>query len=126
MQEDTEEKMFNELLSDYAAPAEDNGFSDFVLAALPRPKNHQRLKSLMVGGAGALGAVIAVSQLQGLWTYASGVKIPKLPAIEAPSVEVGAFANSALMSSAYAPILLGLGLLLVLWIGQTLIFGDDV
>ncbi|RZV43814.1 MAG: hypothetical protein EX271_03115 [Acidimicrobiales bacterium] len=126
MQEDTEEKMFKDLLSDYAQPAKDNGFSEFVLATLPQPQSHKRLKSFMVGGAGALGGVIALTQLKGLWTYASGVKIPKLPAIETPSMEIGTLANSSLMSSSYGPLILGLGMLLTLWIAQVLIFGDGV
>ena len=121
MQENTEDKMFAELLSDYAEPAEDNGFSQFVLASLPRPQSQQRLKSLLVGGAGALGAAIAATQLKGLLSFTKGLTIPTL---EAPTVDMTALANSSLMGSTYAPVFLGLGLLTALWIAQTLIFGD--
>ena len=122
MQENTEDKMFAELLSDYAKPAEDNGFSQFVLASMPRPQSQQRLKSLMVGCAGALGATIAATQLNGLLGF---VEALTLPTLKAPTVDMSVLANSSLMGSSYAPVFLGLGLLMALWITQALIFGDD-
>lgn len=125
MQDNTEDKMFKTLLADYAAPTDDNGFSDFVLANLPKPRNTKLIKSVMVGGAGALGALIASAKLPALWAYVSGVTMPALPAVETPTMDITAITNSSLMNSSYAPVILGLGLLLVLWMGQTLLFGDD-
>ena len=126
MHEDTEDKMFQQLLGDYAAPADDNGFSDLVLASLPQARNTKLIKSVMVGGAGAIGAVIASAKLPALWAYVSVVKLPALPAIETPAVNMDVLANSSLLSSPYAPALLGVIVLSALWIGQVLIFRDDV
>jgi len=122
MQENTEDKMFAELLSDYAEPAQDNGFSEFVLASLPRPQNQQRLKSILVGGAGALGAAIAATQLKGLIGFVQALSMPTL---KAPTVDMTSLANSSLMGSSYAPVFLGIGLLVAVWMAQTLIFGED-
>jgi len=122
MQENTEDKMFAELLSDYAKPAEDNGFSQFVLASMPRPQNQQRLKSIMVGGAGVLGAAIAATQLNGLLGV---LKALTLPTLKTPTVDMTPLANSSLMGSSYAPVFLGLSVVVALWMAQTLIFGDD-
>jgi hypothetical protein len=126
MQENTEDKMFQQLLGDYAAPAEDNGFSDLVLSSLPQPRNTRLIKSVMVGGAGAIGAVIASAKLPALWAYVSGVKLPALPTVETPTVNMDVLANSSLLSSPYAPALLGVIVLSALWMGQVVIFGDDV
>ena len=126
MQENTEDKMFQQLLGDYAAPADDNGFSDRVLASLPKARNTKLIKSVMVGGAGALGAAIASAKLPALWSYVIGAKIPTLPKVETPSVDISIISNYGLMNSSYGPVILGLGILLVLWMGQTLLFGDDV
>ena len=122
MQENTEDKMFAELLSDYARPATDNGFSEFVLASMPRSQSQKRLKSLLVGGAGALGAAIAATQMKGLIGLVQAVNLPTL---KTPSVDMTSLANSSLMSSAYAPVFLGLGLLVALWMAQNLLLGDD-
>lgn len=113
-------------MGDYAAPAEDNGFSDHVLANLPKPRDARRLKSVLVGGAGALGAVIASAKVPALWSYMSGFNLPAFPVVETPAVDMSALANSSLVASPYAPFLLGMFVLLVLWTGQSLLFGDDV
>ena len=46
VQDDTENEMFKDLLGDYAAPAEDAGFSDIVMASLPGEKKSKHFKSL--------------------------------------------------------------------------------
>lgn len=120
MHEDTEDKMFKDLLSDYAAPADDNGFSDHVLASFEARPDHSRLKMLMVGGAGLVGAAIAGLQLPGLWNYVSGFKVPTLQPVSAPAVD------TSLLSSTYGMAIAGMVLLLLLWVGNNILFGEDM
>ncbi len=125
MQDDTENNMFKDLLGDYAEPSQDNGFSDLVMASLPGAKTSNHLKSLIVGGAGALGAVIAGSQLPGLWNYVTGVNVPNLENLPNISeIQAPAFSLPMLDTSYGMVTALMIGLT-VLWLGQSLMFGDD-
>ena len=120
MHEDTEDKMFKDLLSDYAAPTADNGFSEKVMANLePRP-DHTRLKALMVGGAGLIGAVIAGLQLPGFWNYLTGISVPDIQPLPTAQIETG------LLSTSYGMAAVGIILLLGFWVGNNVLFGEDM
>jgi len=120
MHEDTENKMFKDLLSDYAAPAADNGFSEEVLAGLEAQPDHSRLKTRLVGGAGLIGAVIAGMQLPGLWNYLSGMSVPNVQPLSTPQV------NTGLFSTSYGMAAVGIILLLGFWIANNVLFGEDM
>ncbi len=107
MVDNTENNELRELLSDYAAPISDDGFSDYVLMqahALQNqaPHNTSAIKNLMVGTAAVLAAFTAIPQLGKLKQLLGGVKLPELtlPAnvLEGPSMStMTIFALLALM-----------------------------
>jgi hypothetical protein len=120
MQDDFEDKMFKELLGDYTKPAADDGFSEYVLANLEAQPNHSRLKTILVGGAGVIGAAIAGLQLPGLWHYLTGLKVPAIQPIAAPQVDAGMF------SSTYGMMVFAMIAVLMFWVGNNILFGEDM
>ena len=78
MVDNTENNEFRELLSDYAAPISDDGFSDHVLMQAHAPKNTGAIKNLMVGMAALLATFSAIPQLGKLLHLLGGVKFPEL------------------------------------------------
>lgn len=125
MHDNSEDKMFKDLLGDYAAPADDDGFSAALLANLPAEPNPARIKSLLVGSAAAVGGAIAMMQVPALWTYLKGVSVPKLPTPSAPAIDFSALDSTGLMSSSYGIWVFTLGALMALWIGKSVLLGDD-
>lgn len=102
MVDNTENNEFRELLSDYAAPISDDGFSDHVLMQAHAPQNTSTIKNLMVGMAALLATFTAVPQLGKLKQLLGGVQLPDitLPAniLESASVpNLTVFALLALM-----------------------------
>lgn len=78
MVDNTENNEFRELLSDYAAPIDDDGFSDHVLMQAHSPQNTGAIKNLMVGLAALLATFTAVPQLGKLIHLLGGVQLPEL------------------------------------------------
>lgn len=78
MVDDTENNEFRELLSDYAEPISDDGFSEHVLLQASAPQNVGRIKNIMVGGAALMAAFVAVPQVGKLVQMVGGVKLPEL------------------------------------------------
>ncbi|PHS41969.1 MAG: hypothetical protein COA91_00915 [Robiginitomaculum sp.] len=78
MVDNTENNEFRELLSDYAAPIEDDGFSQHVLTQAPSPRNTGAIKRTMIGTAALIAAIVSVPQLASLKHFISGIKLPEV------------------------------------------------
>ncbi|MBL4854100.1 MAG: hypothetical protein JKY25_07640 [Robiginitomaculum sp.] len=77
MVDNTENNEFTELLSDYAAPIKDDGFSEHIMLQAQTARNTAPLKPIMVGSATLLAALIAAPQLVNLKHVISDVKLPE-------------------------------------------------
>jgi len=78
MVDNTENNEFRELLSDYAAPISDDGFSDHILMQAHAPRHTGAIKNLMVGIAALLATFLAIPQLGKLKHLLAGVQLPEL------------------------------------------------
>jgi len=88
MVDNTENNEFRELLSDYAAPISDDGFSDHILMQANTlqnqtlqnqvPQNVGAIKNIMVGIAALLATFTAIPQLGKLKQLVGGVQLPEL------------------------------------------------
>ena len=83
MVDNTENNEFRELLSDYAAPVGDDGFSDHILMQAntlqnQAPRNVGAIKNIMVGIAALLATFTAIPQLGKLKQLVGGVQLPEL------------------------------------------------
>ena len=78
MVDNTENNEFRELLSGYAAPIDDDGFSDHVLMQAHAPQKPGMIKNLMVGTAAVLASFTAIPQLGKLKQLLGGVQLPEL------------------------------------------------
>ncbi len=120
MIDDTENNEFTELLSGYAAPVEDDGFSAHVLTQAQTPRNTAQktvlVKSIMVGGAALLAALIAVPQMAGLQHLISGIKLPEI-SINIASLSEMNFSNTAIFALLAAMLI---GLASSFWISEDL------
>jgi len=133
MQDPIEDKQFENLLSDYAAPIDDDGFSAHLLAQLPDEQNSAQsntesrthLRRAFIGGGAIVGGGIATTQVPALAKLLGKVS---LPVINAPEISVPVIApvDTSIMMTSYgmaAAVLLVMG---VLWLGSTFIFGDQL
>jgi len=116
MIDNTENNEFTDLLSDYAAPIEDDGFSDHVLSQTQIAKKTAPLKPIMIGSAALLAALIAVPQLAGLRHLISGVKLPEL-SLDMNALNEMSFSNTAIFALLAAMLI---GLASSLWISEDL------
>ena len=76
------DNLFKDMLSDYAAPVADEGFSQNVLAAVEAAtKREERIRRVSIYGASFVGGLIAASQFPALLAMAAKVNIavPALP-----------------------------------------------
>jgi len=83
MVDNTENNEFRELLSDYAAPISDDGFSDHILMQAntlqnQAPRNVGAIKNIMVGIAALLATFTAIPQLGKLKQLLGDVQLPEL------------------------------------------------
>jgi len=116
MVDDTENNEFRELLSDYAEPISDDGFSEHVLMQANAPQNIGTIKRFMVGGATLMAALVAVPQLSKLLQLLGGVKLPEL------SIPTN------LAETSYAPTMPIMALLavLIVGLGSSFLFSSDL
>jgi len=114
MVDDFENKQFTQLLKSYSEPVLDGGFSAGVLVKLPAPRARQNLKRQLILGASVLGALIAGPQMLKLKTFIGSVKLPELAL-----PEIGLIGNMS-----YTMAALSLLIIVMVWIGGTLILGD--
>jgi hypothetical protein len=131
MHDNAEDRMFKDLLGDYAAPMDDNGFSANVLAKLETTVDvtrMARIKSAMVGSAAIVGTAFAGLQLPALWRFVSGLSVPTLdvPKINGASLEPirTSALDFSIFSSSYGLGVAALGIVMLLWIGNNLLFSD--
>lgn len=116
MVDNTEDNEFRELLSDYAEPISDDGFSEHVLMQTYAPQNVGRIKNIMVGGAALLAAFMAVPQLGKLKQLVGGVKLPEL-SLPANLLETTSMPNMTIIA---------LLAVLVVGLGSSFLFSSDV
>lgn len=81
MMQNSDDNLFSELLSDYAAPVRDDGFSDAVLrAAGAEDRKIERVRRFSIYGASFVGGIIAAIQIPMLVSLVSKINIA-VPAI---------------------------------------------
>lgn len=81
MMQNPNDNLFQDLLSDYAAPVADDGFSESVLqAARANTRKVERIRRISIYGACFIGGTIAASQFPALLAMARKVTLPT-PAI---------------------------------------------
>jgi len=67
MMSEPENNLFKELLSDYAAPVADNGFTDALMQEIQlRQQKRERLRRSLLGTAFFVGGIIAATQVPNL------------------------------------------------------------
>lgn len=124
MQDPIEDKQFEDLLSDYAAPVNDGGFSIHVMAQLPSPsantQDTENLRRRFIGGGAIIGAAIAATQLPALLKLTSKLNAPEVSMPALASVDTSALLTSSGMAMA------ALALMGVIWLSSTFIFGDQM
>ena len=116
MVDDTENNEFRELLSDYAEPVSDDGFSEHVLLQANAPQNTGKIKTLMVGSAALMAGFIALPQVGKLVQLVSGVTLPE---VSLP----GNFLETANMPSMTIIALLAV---LIVGIASSFLFSSDL
>ena len=80
--QEPQDNLFTELLSDYAAPVRDDGFSDVVLkVAAAEARKIERVRRFSIYGASFIGGLIAASQIPMLVSMISkmNVVVPAIP-----------------------------------------------
>lgn len=76
MMQNPDDKLFKDLLSDYAAPVAEDGFSDSVLKTIEaETRKVERIRRFSICGASFVGGVIAASQFPALITLAAKIKV---------------------------------------------------
>gem|GEM_PF-2801532 len=124
MQDPIEDKQFQDLLGDYAAPVSDDGFSAYVMAQLPSSsanlQNTENLRRRFIGGGAIMGAVIAATQLPALVKLISKLNVPDVSMPALASVDTSPFLTSPAM------VVAALALMGVIWLSSTFIFGDQM
>ncbi len=128
MQDPIEDKQFENLLSDYAAPVDDAGFSARVMAQLPAEQNsahnttktRAQLRSTFIGGGATLGGAIAATQVPALAKLLGKVKLPDINTPAMSSID------TSIMSTSYGLAAIALLVMGALWLGSTFIFGDQM
>lgn len=122
MQDNTEDNMFNALLSDYAAPVSDGGFSESVLEKLPTTQISNPLKAKFVSIAALVGGGFAALQIPSLWQYISSLQ---LPSISVPNLGVGQIETLA-TGSPYTMVATVLFAIMMIWLCSTFLLGDQM
>lgn len=122
MQENTEDNMFNALLSDYAAPIGDDGFSEGVLASLPTTQISNPSKAKFVSIAAVVGGGIAALQLPSLWRYISNLKLPSL---DIPNLDMGQV-EAVTTGSSYTLVATATFAVMMIWLCSTFLLGDQM
>ncbi|MBL4869456.1 MAG: hypothetical protein JKX72_00740 [Robiginitomaculum sp.] len=119
MQDNFDDKMFKDLLNEYAAPMDDAGFSDAVMAGLMPPKPR---KAYFVGIAAALGGGYAALQVPNLWRYISAINLPTLniPKLDIPQIE------TASSMSPYTLVSGTLFMLIFIWLCSVFLLEDSM
>ena len=85
MMQNPDDNLFKDLLSDYAAPVAEDGFSESVLKAIDlEARKVERIRRVSIYGACFVGGAIAASQFPALIAMAAKFKlaVPTLPQIE--------------------------------------------
>ncbi len=124
MVDDTENNEFEQLLSDYAAPIKDDGFSQHVMSNADLQAQTARntaqktvlVKPVMVGGAALLAALIAVPQLAGLQHLISGIKLPEM------SLDISALNELSLSNTGIFALLA----VMLIWLASSLWISEDL
>ncbi|PHR93566.1 MAG: hypothetical protein COA69_02695 [Robiginitomaculum sp.] len=123
MQENSEDKIFQDLLSDYSAPVEDKGFSSYVMSNLPTATStHKSLKRAIVGCAALVGGIFATMQIPAFWRYVNSMSLPK---VDVPQMNLASIDTSTLGSS-YTLAAAACMAMLCVWFASTLLFGDNM
>ncbi|HFB54725.1 MAG TPA: hypothetical protein ENJ46_02280 [Hellea balneolensis] len=121
--ENSEDRMFKDLLTDYAAPVADEGFSDHVLASLPRTRDTQRLKLAAIGSAFFMASLIFIAQLPSLFRLLARIQTPKsdTPHLLVPDItgELATLMQNLTGNPIYL-VMAGTILLMVMWMAGTL------
>ena len=133
MQDPIEDKQFENLLSDYAAPVDDDGFSARVMAQLPDEQNSAhntteisaQLRRTFIGGGAIVGGAIAATQVPALARLLGKVKLPDISASEM-SVPVMASVDTSMMTTTYGMAAIAIFVMGALWVSSTFIFGDQM
>lgn len=120
MHENTDDKMFQDLLSDYAAPVDDNGFGARVMEGLPK---RTPPKAYFVGAGAIAGGAIAARQLPALWNYIGGLKLPSVPVPAMKTEHVQSMVQNLPPSMLMAA---GLVVMTVLWFAGSELLRDDI
>jgi len=82
MMQTPDDNLFKDMLSDYAAPVADDGFSLSVIEAIEaETRKVERIRRFSIYGACFVGGVIAATQLPGLITMTAKIKLaaPSIP-----------------------------------------------
>ena len=81
MMQNPDDNLFQDLLADYAAPVEDDGFTQNLLENIQaEAKRVERIRRVSIYGACFAGGVIAAAQLPALATMAGNIKLA-MPAV---------------------------------------------
>ncbi len=124
MHDNFDDKMFKDLLGDYAAPLAEDGFSHSVMASLPqRDKVENKLRSVFISTGAIIGGGIAAAQIPAVWGYISGVKLPTLTV---PNMDIAQLETAASSSPSYMLIAAGLMALMIFWLGSALLLENDI
>lgn len=116
MVDDTENNEFRELLSDYAEPINDDGFSDHVLMQVQKPRDMNMLKNLMIGGAALMAGFVALPQLGKLVQLIGEIKLPEI------SLQSGLVENSNMPHMAIIALLA----VLIIGLSGSFLFSSDL
>lgn len=82
MMQNPDDNLFQDLLSDYAAPVAEDGFSDAVIKSIEaESRKVERIRRFSIYGACFIGGLIAASQIPALVNMTAKIKLaaPALP-----------------------------------------------
>jgi hypothetical protein len=122
--ENSEDRIFKDLLADYSAPISDEGFSDHLLAALPRTRDTRRLKLAAIGSAFIMASLIFAAQLPSLFRLLARAQTPTSGSnhLLIPDITGGLAALMQNLTSNPSYLMAaGAALLMVMWMMGTLI-----
>ena len=126
MQDPIDDKMFEDLLGDYAAPVDDNGFSAKVMDSLPAVRDTDALRTRLISGAGLAGVLIAAFQIPALTKLIAKVKLPEINTPSMGSLPTLSEIEPGLLGSPYGLIAALLVTLMLAWVCASFIFGDQM
>jgi len=80
-----DDNLFQDMLADYIAPADDDGFTDTVMQKIQaKAARTERLRKGLIYGACFIGGVIAATQLPAFMTILEDVNVA-MPDVSSPS-----------------------------------------